>query len=210
VVKKIREHGRNSLKDNKLGQELTYHNDRTAEVLSRWEEALKDRKVRLGINEHSFRGRDLVITVTNLKRRKVLAVLPDDRQATLRQFLVKIPESIKRKIEEVFGDIKPAFIMVTEEELPETNIVIDRFHVVHDANRQVDEARRIEQEATRKPIPKYLILKAEERLTDKQRQWLDHYLTLYPSLRECYLTKEQLRGIYWAESKEKPGSFWSV
>jgi len=174
-----------------------------AEVLPRWEEEQRDRKVRLGIDEHSFRGRDLVITVTNLKRRKVLAVLPDDRQETLRRFLSQIPGSVKRKIEEVCVDIKPAFITVTEEQLPEADIVIDRFHVVHDANRRVDEARRIEQEATRKPIPKHLFLKAEERLSDKQRQWLDHYLRLYPSLREWYWAKEQLRRIYWAESKEK-------
>ncbi len=100
-------------------------------------------------------------------------------------------------------DIKPAFITTTEEELPEAEIVIDRFYMIHDANRQVDEARPIEQEATRKPIPKHLFLKAEERLTDKQRQGLDHYLTLYPSLREWYRAKEQLQRIYWAESEEK-------
>lgn len=100
-------------------------------------------------------------------------------------------------------DIKPAFITTTEEELPEAEIVIDRFYMIHDANRQVDEARPIEQEATRKPIPKHLFLKAEERLTDKQRQGLDHYLTLYPSLREWYRAKEQLRRIYWAGSEEK-------
>ena len=168
-----------------------------------WEEELRDRKVRLGIDESSFRGRDSVISVTKLRRRKWLAVMPDDPQETLRQFLIKIPGSIKREIEEVCVDIKPAFITTTEEELPEAEIVIDRFYMIHDANRQVDEARPIEQEATRKPIPKHLFLKAEERLTDKQRQGLDHYLTLYPSLREWYRAKEQLRRIYWAESEEK-------
>ena len=60
------------------------------------EEELRDRKVRLGIDESSFRGRDSVISVTKLKRRKWLAVLPDDRQETLRQFLIKTPGSIKR------------------------------------------------------------------------------------------------------------------
>ncbi|HQH60615.1 MAG TPA: transposase [Candidatus Saccharicenans sp.] len=168
-----------------------------------WEEELRDRKVRLGIDESSFRGRDSVISVTKLKRRKWLAVMPDDPQEALRQFLIKIPGSIKRETEEVCVDIKPAFITTTEEELPEAEIVIDRFYMIHDANRQVDEARPIEQEATRKPIPKHLFLKAEERLTDKQRQGLDHYLTLYPSLREWYRAKEQLRRIYWAESEEK-------
>jgi len=168
-----------------------------------WEEELRDGKVRLGIDESSFRGRDSVISVTKRKRRKWLAVMPDDPQEALRQFLIKIPGSIKRETEEVCVDIKPAFITTTEEELPEAEIVIDRFYMIHDANRQVDEARPIEQEATRKPIPKHLFLKAEERLTDKQRQGLDHYLTLYPSLREWYRAKEQLRRIYWAESEEK-------
>jgi len=168
-----------------------------------WEEELRDGKVRLGIDESSFRGRDSVISVTKRKRRKWLAVMPDDPQEALRQFLIKIPGSIKRETEEVCVDIKPAFITTTEEELPEAEIVIDRFYMIHDANRQVDEARPIEQEATRKPIPKHLFLKAEERLTDKQRQGLDHYLTIYPSLREWYRAKEQLRRIYWAESEEK-------
>jgi len=62
-----------------------------------WEEELRDRKVRLGIDESSFRGRDSVISVTKLKRRKWLAVMTDDPQETLSQFLIKIPGSIKRE-----------------------------------------------------------------------------------------------------------------
>ena len=36
---------------------------------------------------------------------------------------------------------------VMEEELPSANIVVDHYHVIQDANRRVDEARRIEQDA---------------------------------------------------------------
>lgn len=173
------------------------------ELIPDWSEELRGRKIRLGIDEHSFRGRDLVTTITNLKRRGVITVLPDDRQETLRKFLSQIPASIRGKIEEVCVDIKPLFIAAVEKELPGSSIVIDRFHVIHDANRRLDEARRIEQEAARKPIPKHLFLKAEERLTDKQRLLLDHYLRLYPSLKEWYWAKEQLRRIYWVKTKEK-------
>lgn len=173
------------------------------ELVPDWEEELRGRRIRLGIDEHSFRGRDLVITVTNLRRRRVITVLPDDRQETLRRFLSQIPGSIRGKIEEVCIDIKPGFIAAVEKELPGSSIVLDRFHVIHDANRRVDEARRIEQEAARKPIPKHLFLKAEERLSEKQRLLLDHYLRLYPSLREWYWAKEQLRRIYWVKTKEK-------
>lgn len=62
-----------------------------------WEEELRDGKVRLGIDESSFRGRDSVISVTKRKRRKWLAVMPDDPQEALRQFLIKIPGSIRGK-----------------------------------------------------------------------------------------------------------------
>ncbi|MBC7362520.1 MAG: transposase [Candidatus Aminicenantes bacterium] len=47
-------------------------------------------------------------------------------------------------MEEVCLDIKPGFIEVIKEQLPDADIVIDRFHVVQDANRRLDEARRIE------------------------------------------------------------------
>lgn len=176
---------------------------RRLNIGSGWEAESRERKIRLGIDEHSFRGRDLVITVTNLKRRRVVAVLPDDRQETLRQFISQIPDSIRGKVEEVCVDIKPGFIEVIKKKLPEADIVIDRFHVVQDANRRLDEARRIEQEAVRKPIKKHIFLKAEERLSEKERQLLEYYLREYPALREWYWYKEQIRRIYWAESKEK-------
>lgn len=40
-------------------------------------------------------------------------------------------------------DIKPAFITVTEKHLPETSIVLDRFYLVHDANRRLNKGRGI-------------------------------------------------------------------
>jgi transposase len=170
---------------------------------SGWEAESRERKIRLGIDEHSFRGRDLVITVTNLRRHRVVAVLPDDRQETLRRFMSEIPYSIRRRVEEVCVDMKPGFIEVVKQQLSGAALVIDRFHVVQDGNRRLDEARRIEQEAVRKPIKKHLFLKAEERLSEKERQLLDYYLREYPALREWYWYKEQVRRIYWAESKEK-------
>ncbi len=46
----------------------------------------------LGIDEHSFKHHELVHMVTEVKKRKVLAILRDDRIATLENFLVKIPK----------------------------------------------------------------------------------------------------------------------
>lgn len=40
-------------------------------------------EISLGIDEHSFRHQDMVYTVTEVKRRRVLGILKDDRVATL-------------------------------------------------------------------------------------------------------------------------------
>ncbi len=60
-----------------------------------WEEEKRQREVRLGGDEHSFRGRNLVVTVPNLRRGKVFTILGDDRQQTFRDFLEGIPEVVK-------------------------------------------------------------------------------------------------------------------
>lgn len=43
-------------------------------IVSPWETESRERKIKLGIDERSFRGWDLVITVTNLKRRRMVAI----------------------------------------------------------------------------------------------------------------------------------------
>ena len=59
----------------------------------------------LGIDEHSFRHQELVHTITEVKKRKVLGILKDDRIATLKRFLSKIP-SDKVKEPTLFGKSK--------------------------------------------------------------------------------------------------------
>ncbi len=141
------------------------------------------------------------MTITDLRRRRVLAILGDDRQQTYRAFLKAIPEAVKGKIEEVCMDMKAGFIQTTREVLPEARIVIDHFHVIQDANRRLDETRHLEQEAVHRVIKKHLFLKASERLSDGEKAKLRAYLEAYPLLREWYWAKEQLRRVYKAQNK---------
>ena len=52
----------------------------------------------LGIDEHSFHGRDYVLVITEIKERKPLAVLPDNKIETLKKWLKSLPNDIKDKI----------------------------------------------------------------------------------------------------------------
>ena len=60
-------------------------------------------QIYLGIDEHSFRHQDLVHTVTEIKQRKMVGILRDDRIATLKKFLAKIP---RYKVKELCIDMK--------------------------------------------------------------------------------------------------------
>jgi transposase len=150
----------------------------------------------LGIDEHSFRHQDMVHTVTEVKQRKVVGILRDDRIATLKKFLAKIP---KDKVKEVCIDMKEGLRKAAEAVFPSARVVVDPFHIIADSNRRMDEARRIEQDVHRKrqvQIPRKIFLVGREKLTEEKRQKVDTLLEKYPTLKGFYWAKEKIRELY--------------
>jgi transposase len=166
-----------------------------------WEDEEKCETFKLGIDEHSFSGREMAITITNLSAHKPKTILPDDRIISLVSFLNNIPEHIKTKISEVCVDMRAGFVKAVEKTLPCAVIVIDHFHVIQDANRRLDEARRIEQEGYRRRIRKTDFLLGAERLTSQNKLNLQNYFVKYPLLKEWHWAKEQLRSVYASQDK---------
>ena len=101
----------------------------------------EETEVFLGIDEHSFKHQELVHMVTEVKKRRVLTILKDDRIATLKSFLLNIPGD---KVKEICIDMKEGLRKVAETVFPQAKVVVDPFHVIADSNRRMDEARRIE------------------------------------------------------------------
>jgi len=156
----------------------------------------------LGIDEHSFRHQEMVYTVTEVKKRRVLAILRDDRIATLKQFLVRIP---KDRVKEACIDMKESLRKAVEEVLPQAKVVADPFHVVADANKRVDEARRIEQDVQWKrkvKIPRMILLIGGDKLGQTQRERVAHLQGKYPGLQGFYWAKEKVRELYQQTSRE--------
>lgn len=168
-----------------------------------WIEEKNLEKISVGIDAHSFRGTQLVNTVTNLSSPRPLTILPDNRKDTIKRFFSEIPEEIKKKIKEVCIDMDWKLKQVMEEELPSANIVVDHYHVIQDANRRVDEARRIEQDAWKVRIPRRIFLVGGEKLSKKDEMRLQRILNKYPSLKEFYWMKEALREFYRLTNREE-------
>ena len=161
-----------------------------------------EEEIFLGIDEHSFKHQELVYMVTEVKKRRVLSILKDDRIATLKAFLIKIP---KDKVKEVCIDMKEGLRKVAEALFPDAKVVVDPFHVIADSNRRMDEARRIEQDVQLKrkvQIPKKIFLIGGEKLSAEAESKLAMLVAKYPSLKDSYWAKEKIRELYRQESRE--------
>jgi transposase len=152
--------------------------------------------IMLGIDEHSFRGNRLVITVVCLSTHQLVAILPNDRQETLRHYLRSMPQEVRGRLAGVCIDLKASFRTVLEQELPQARVVADHFHVIQDANRRLDATRRLEQGEQKQPIPRWPLVKGRERLSPKQAMVLEQTLARFASLREQHWIKERLRTLY--------------
>lgn len=157
--------------------------------------------ITLGIDEHSYRGRNLVLTVTNISQKKLLLVGKDDRLSTVRNFLAQADKS---RIKEVCIDMKKGYLNVIKEQLPNAKITVDKFHVVAYANKNLDDVRDVIVGKGRHV--RQLLFKGQEKLSDKEKLKLSALFKQYqtfPSLKEAYFIKEKLRDFYRLTDKKE-------
>jgi len=157
----------------------------------------KDTSIRsIGIDLHSFSGQTMLPTVCNLTDHRLITILPDNKQMTMREFLHNIPSNIKAKIEEVCIDMDCHYLKTIKEELPKARIVIDFFHVVSDANHRISETRTVIQKVNKVSLPKKLFEKNREHLSPNEWVELNNIFKAYPELGKLWRVKEQIRSIH--------------
>jgi transposase len=164
-----------------------------------WEKFEGD--LRLGIDEHSFRGYDMVTSVRELTTHTQLGFIYPDRKETLKEFLRNLP--IKDKIKEVSVDMKSSYINSVREELPHAKIVLDHFHVVQDANREMLRAIEVESFVSKVKLPRKIFYKGIEHLKDKEKEKLKKVLKEHPYLVPYYVIKELIRKVYKARDRRE-------
>lgn len=165
-----------------------------------WEE--QGEKFVLGVDEHSYRGHNLVLTVTNITKKKLLLVGKDDRLATLAEFLQKAD---RKRIPEVCIDMKQGYKNVIERELPGARITVDKFHVVALANRNMDEIRSIILTKQGYNVRR-ILFKGKEKLSVREKEKLEllfKKFEKFPSLYQAYFIKEKLRDFYKLKNKSE-------
>ena len=168
---------------------------------------LPEGMMRLNVDEHSFSGRDLKITIGELNSRRLLSILKDDNQNTLRKYFQTLKTDELERISEVCIDMKQSYLSVLKEELPNSLIVVDHFHVVKEMIRQCEEIRKILQEKGEvgwKRINRFLLIKNRENLSTTEEEKLKLLFKKYekyPALKQCYLAKEMVRDMYKSKTR---------
>ena len=105
-------------------------------------------------------------------------------------------------------DMWQAYISTTMKYYPLDVIVFDRFHIISECNKMIDELRRKEAqtaELTEKKVFKgvrYLLLKGQESIENdyKARYRLHRLLEVNKSLNIAYILKEELRELWGCSS----------
>jgi len=168
-----------------------------------WEVFQEQKVIRLGIDEHSASKKRMIILIVELVSSTPVAMLENYRKEDLVKFLESIPLWVRQRIDEASIDMKASYKNAIEEVLgPDVKICADPFHVVRDANKRVDEMRRVCEEVyfyqngTRKKIPKRVLEKANEKLSSSGRTKLETILKEDESLEVFYGFKEKIRDVY--------------
>lgn len=139
------------------------------------ERGLKDRELKdiknIGIDEKSFlSGHKYASVMVDIDGARVLDVVKDRTQESANELWSTLPDEIKKDVDAVAMDMWPAFINAAKDNVPQADIVHDKFHIAKYLNEAVDSVRKKEHKELMKNNDealkgkKYLFLKKPENM----------------------------------------------
>ncbi len=119
----------------------------------------------LGMDEKSFgRGQSYVTLLTDLEQSRVIDVVEDRTAEAAEELWQGLTPEQKQAVEAVAVDMWEPFIKTIEKEVPDADIVHDKFHVSGYLGKAVDQVRRQEH--------KELMAQGDETLKGTRQLWL--------------------------------------
>lgn len=157
----------------------------------------------LGVDEVArAKGHDYMTLVYDLGSGQLVWVHAGRTADTLSQFLKMLTEPTKRGILAVAMDMGPAYQKAVRDDLPNADIIFDRFHVMQNFCKAMDNQRRSEfrkaDDAQKELITgsRYLLLKNSEKLNEAQQNKLQTLLHENKNINSLYILKEQLQTLW--------------
>lgn len=155
----------------------------------------------LGIDETSRKGHNYISVMVDLDERKVIYTTEGKDHTTVDRFVTDFKEhkGVPDNIDIVTCDMSLGFKKGITENFKNSKTVADKFHVIKHANEAVDKVRKKESKyESELKGSKYLWLKNEGNLTDKQLEWKQKILKSAKHLKtaRAYAIRVELQDIY--------------
>lgn len=170
----------------------------------------------LSVDEKSHQsGHRYISVLSDPQGKRVLDVTEGRGQKAVEALFAEvIPPEQRPMVRSVSMDMWQAFLNAREAVFPDAETVHDRFHVAAYLNDAVDKTRRSENRAlarekdTSLSQTKYLWLRAEATLTDKQKQALEALTSLDLETAKVWAFKESFREFFACATREQAGRFF--
>lgn len=208
----------NGMPVNKVAKVLKVYPGRIWTIFNYWTARAHNADVIEGLTQVGFdgtstkKGHHYITTMVGLQERRVLYACQGKGSDCLNKSVGHLQEKQvgTGQIKQVCIDMPPAFIAGCGTYLPNAAVTFDKFHVIKEVNKAMDELRKLERQGN-EPLKghKYTLLK--NRPTPKPKEERGLLLEYYPRLGEGYRL-EQLFADFWGlkDKQEAEGylAFW--
>lgn len=169
----------------------------------------------MGIDEKSFRrGQSYVTLGCDLGRGVVLEVSEGHDTAAARKLITSVPEEVRRKIQAVAADMSASIATAVHAELPQAELVHDKFHVSKLLGEVVDmvrraEAKKLEAEGddTLKNT-RFCWLYGQDKLPEKHAVRFEQLAQSNLKTSRAWLAKENFAGFWQQEDRDEGTKFF--
>jgi transposase len=156
------------------------------------------------IDETSIgKGHEYLTVVLNAKTGEVLHLAEGKRKSSLEGFFKKLSSEQKANIKAVGIDRSGSYQSVVKEQIPEADIVYDKFHIVSNYNDVIDEIRREECRQAEDDEDKAFIkgqrfnlFKNPWNLKFEAKKSLQELLAINENLHSAYVLKDALKNLW--------------
>lgn len=158
---------------------------------------------RVGIDEKSFlRGQNYISSLCDLDGARVLEVVEGRKEEDARKLLKSLPHEVRTGIKAIAMDMWQAFMAAAKKELPDAEVVFDRFHASQHMGDAVDQVRRSEH--------KQLLKQGDKSLAGTRYDWLRSGDSIHPDDRNTFddLKESGLKTAKAWALKELLYEFW--
>ena len=172
---------------------------------------------RVGIDEKAFKkGHSYITLLYDLDQSTVEAISEGNDAQAGKACFSQLSEDQINAIEAIAMDMSAAYVKAAKESIPlaENKIVHDRFHVMQLANKAVDQVRRGEHKKLksegddRLTHSRYLWLKSQENLTEKQSVLFDELYKQQLDTGKAWAYKEMLRDLWHHADSESATTYF--